>query len=55
MTKSQKRLDRVHLTEDERKEINKYYRLQTAMDIALVFLFVAAGIIAIICAMEILG
>lgn len=52
MTKSQKKLGHLKLTDEERKELDKYYRLQDALDFVILILSVIAAIIVVICTME---
>lgn len=53
--KSQKKLDRFKLTEEEKKAIRKQERYEDTIDSILLVLAIIAGIVALIAVMEILG
>lgn len=51
--KSQKKLDRFHLTEEEKKAIRKQERYESTIDSAILLLSIAAGIVVLLTIMEI--
>lgn len=52
--KSQKKLDRFHLTEEEKKAIRKQERYESTIDSIILVLAIIAGIVMLIGIMEIL-
>lgn len=53
--KSQKKLDRFKLTEEEKKAIRKQERYESTIDSILLVLAIIAGIVMLIAVMEIFG
>lgn len=53
--KSQKKLDRFKLTEEEKKAIRKQERYEGTIDSILMVLAIIAGIVMLIAVMEIFG
>lgn len=53
--KSQKKLDRFKLTEEEKKAIRKQERYESTIDSVILVLAIIAGIVMLIAIMEIFG
>lgn len=53
--KSQKKLDRFKLTEEEKKAIRKQERYESTIDSIILVLAIIAGIVMLIALMEIFG
>lgn len=53
--KSQKKLDRFHLTEEEKKAIRKQERYESTIDSIILVLAIIAGIVMLFALMEIFG
>lgn len=53
MTKSQKKLDRVKLTEEEKKALDNFYRREAFIDTLLMILALIAGIVALLAITEV--
>lgn len=53
--KTQKKLDRFKLTEEEKKAIRKQERYESTIDSILLVLAIIAGIVMLIAIMEIFG
>lgn len=53
--KSQKKLDRFHLTEEEKKAIRKQERYESTIDSIILVLAIIAGIVLLFTVMEIFG
>lgn len=53
--KSQKKLDRFHLTEEEKKAIRKQERYESTIDSIILVLAIIAGIVMLFALMELFG
>lgn len=53
--KTHKKLDRFHLTEEEKKAIRKQERYESTIDSVILVLAIMAGLITLFAVMEIFG